>query len=188
MSMENSKLSDYINKDNIEEKPVNDGKPWSKVHTNILLRDATSDYEKFGEPNIKLYASQFGRSEGAIMVKLSKEGWNKTHPRVPKTKIMEGTLKRKVLDYIREHPYCFLRDIDKALKASSSSTLSALYKEGTVKRTRHGGNENYLYCISEIPITIEKASAEILEELEPKTSKNPIIRIGKFLSDLIKWR
>lgn len=156
--MQKSKdLSGYFGKS----KPENDGKPWVESDTKFLLETATTDLKVYGHPRIKKLADHFGRTDNAIVVQLSKAGWYKEHDLGQEShKNRKGTLKLQVLEYVRNHPWCFLKDVDKALKASCSSQLSTLYKEGKLKRIRHGGNGNYLYAVDEIPITIEKVEAK----------------------------
>lgn len=105
-------------------------------------------------------AKHFKRTEGAINVKLSKEGWFKKNGRGQNHQIRQGTLKEDILEYIRTHPYSFCQDIDQALGASTSSTLSNLTREGKLQQTKHHGDGFYLYKLNGLPITIEKVEAK----------------------------
>ncbi|MBZ2166363.1 hypothetical protein [Methanobacterium spitsbergense] len=185
MSASNSKLSDYM--DNVVEKnikPKNDSTPWKELDTNFLLESATTDLHVYGHPRIKRLADYFQRTENAIVVQLSKKNWYYDHGLGQEPKERKGTIKMKVLDYVRGHPWVFCSDIDKALKVKSSSALSTLHKEGKLKRIPYSGNGKYLYYIEEIPVEIEKVEAK--PGGAPGTL-NILEKFVKYLKESVWW-
>lgn len=194
-------LTEYMN---VESKPKRNNIPWTPEETRDLLKDASTFYKNDGDPGIECLAIKYERTEKAITIKLSREGWFKANGSGKNPRERAGTNKLKILDYIKEHPYCFCSDIDTMLDVKSSSTLSTLTKDGTINRIKHRGDGKYLYCFNNV--TVEDLAEEVITELgtnqkvEPVLAKptgmaqgttrmiqpfNIIDRLGKFLSKLI---
>jgi hypothetical protein len=132
-----------------ESKPERNNIPWTDGEVNRLIFLANTSLRNTGDVDLEGIAKHFKRTEGSINVKLSKEGWFKQNGRGQNHQIRQGTLKDDILEYIKTHPYSFCRDIDQALGASTSSTLSTLTKEGKLKRIKHHGDGFYLYSLNE---------------------------------------
>ena len=204
---ESSKLTKYMNGPVGNVKPKRNNVPWEPKEIEALLEDASQNLDEYGDPMISILAQSFKRTEKAINIKLSREGWFKANGIGKNPHEREGTNKLKIIDYIKEHSYCFCSDIDTMLNVKSSSTLSTLTKDGTISRIRHRGNGAYLYCFNEpSEITVQDLSKEVLDEFEPKkpvqwgtgdkkastyqegydpNKPNMFTRLGKFLSRLI---
>jgi hypothetical protein len=172
-------LSNYFKTKTVESKPENDSKPWTDREVNRLIFLANTSVRNTGDVDLEGIAKHFKRTEGAINVKLSKEGWFKEHGRGQNHQIRQGTLKEDILEYIKTHPYSFCRDIDNALGASTSSTLSTLIKEGKLKRIKHHGDGFYLYSLNE-----QNLPGSTFTKPNPTTivKENILERIGNFLS------
>lgn len=161
-------LSNYVDIKRVEPKPKRNNVPWEPKEIKALLKDASQNYDEYGCPMISILAQTFRRTEKAINIKLSREGWFKAQGIGKNPHEREGTNKLKIIDYIKEHPYCFCSDINSMLDIKASSTLSSLTKDGTISRIRHRGNGRYLYCFNEISeTTVHDLSKEVLDELEP---------------------
>lgn len=144
-----SGLTNYFKTKNVENKPENDSKPWTDREVNRLIFLANTSVRNTGDVDLEGIAKHFKRTEGAINVKLSKQGWFKKNGRGQNHQIRKRSLKDDILEYIKTHPYSFCRDIDNALGASTSSTLSTLIKEDKLKRIKHHGDGFYLYSLNE---------------------------------------
>jgi hypothetical protein len=177
-----SGLTKYMNGPVGNAKPKRNNVLWEPKEIEALLEDASRNLDEYGDPMISILAQSFRRTEKAINIKLSREGWFKAKGFGKKAgeKIREGTLKLKVLDYIKKHPYCFCRDIDTMLDVNSSSILTVLTKDGVINRIRHRGNGAYLYCFNEpSEITLQDISKEVLTELQPAKKESFLHRIRR---------
>jgi hypothetical protein len=162
-------LTEYMN---VESKPKRNNIPWTPEETKELLKNASTFFKNDGDPQIECLAIKYQRSTGAITVKLSKEGWFKDNGLGWNNKAKEGTLKTQILDYVKDNPWCFSKDVNKALNVKSTSTLSTLYKEGLIQRVRHRGNGPYLYSYNDV--TVEELAEEVITELGSNEKVEPI--------------
>jgi hypothetical protein len=175
-----SGLTKYMNEPVGNVKPKRNNIPWEKAEIKALLEDASKNLDEYGDPMIAILAQSFRRSEKAINIKLSREGWFKSNGMGKNPHEREGTNKLKIIDYIKEHPYCFCSDIDTMLDVHSSSTLSTLTQEGTINRIKHRGNGRYLYCSNDLSdATVQELSDEVLNELKPAKKESFLHRLRK---------
>jgi hypothetical protein len=164
-----SGLTKYMNGPVGNVKPKRNNTPWESEEVKELCKEASAFLKNDGDPNFAFLALKFNRTEGAVKIKLSKEGWYKAHGMGQNHSAKEGTLKTQILDYVKNNPWCFSKDVNKTLNVRSTSTLSTLTKEGELKRIRHRGNGAYLYCFNDV--TVEDLAKEVINEFEPVVAK-----------------
>jgi hypothetical protein len=172
-------LTEYMG---VESKPKRNNIPWSPEEVEELCKEASAFYKNDGDPQISFLAAKFNRTEGAITVKLSKENWFKDNGLGWNNKKSEGTLKTQILDYVKNNPWCFSKDVNKALNVKSTSTLSTLYKEGLLQRVKHHGNGAYLYSFNDI--SVHELAEEVITELGDTPGN---IKVIKSMEDVTEW-